>query len=75
MKPTERISLFYRGWRRRSAPMLDTAGCPLWLQKRRCPTLRGQRRILWQFRAMEWGISAEDVQLRIDELEAGEGEG
>ena len=45
MTLTERISLFYRGWRCRSAPMLDTAGCPLWLQKRRIsePSCSGGR--------------------------------
>ena len=76
MKLAERISLFTRGWRRRSAPMLDAAGCPLWLQKRRCPTLKGWGRILRQLDAMQWNLSAEALrQLMIDELEAGEGEG
>ena len=75
MKLAERISLFTRGWRRRSGPMLDAAGCPLWLQKRRCPTLKGWGRILHQLDAIQWNLSAEALrQLMIDELEAKESE-
>ena len=28
---------FSEGWRRRNALMLDNIGCPLWLQRWRCP--------------------------------------
>ena len=36
-----RLALFLRGWRRRSAMLLDAAGCPPWLWKWRCPVIRG----------------------------------
>lgn len=41
MNTLERLRLFWKGWQRQSMVMLDAAGCPLWLQKRRCPTLTG----------------------------------
>jgi len=28
--------LFVMGWQRRNAAILDTAGCPRWLNRRRC---------------------------------------
>lgn len=41
-----RLKLFLLGWRRRSALLLDNAGCPLWLTRRRCPPLQGWGRLL-----------------------------
>ena len=32
-------AVFRVGWRRRSRLILDSAGCPMWLAKRRCPPL------------------------------------
>jgi hypothetical protein len=32
---------FRIGWRRRSAPILDYAGCPMWLIKQRCRPMKG----------------------------------
>lgn len=68
------LSLFLKGWRRRSAAMLDVAGCSPWLTRWRCPkntaamaafvTLgRGSPMLL----DVE-GISAEKVQAAIDRL-------
>jgi hypothetical protein len=83
MKLSSRISLFIRGWRYRSAPALGAAGCPLWLQRQRCPRLKGWGTILrrlgtpllYPLGLPDWGIKAEEIQKRIDELrEAGEGE-
>ena len=34
----ERFGLFRLGWKRRSMMLLDAAGCPWWIIKRRCPT-------------------------------------
>lgn len=31
-----RYNLFRLGWKRRQATMLDAAGCPWWIIKRRC---------------------------------------
>jgi hypothetical protein len=45
----ERIWLFREGWRKRSAMILDAAGCPLWLIKLRCPTIRGWGSVLEYF--------------------------
>lgn len=33
--------LFRLGWFRRSAMILDEAGCPLWLIRLRCPVHKG----------------------------------
>jgi hypothetical protein len=64
--------------------MLDVAGCPLWLSRWRCPVLKGWGRDLeemsthlanpslaaWLDPTTHWGIKAEDVQERIEELES-----
>jgi hypothetical protein len=68
----ERLRLFLTGWRRQSALMLDAAGCPAWLIRLRCPTILAWGRILGRGSVLmfpEWGIKAEDVQKRIEELE------
>ena len=44
-----RLALFLRGWRRRSAMLLDAAGCPPWLWKWRCPVIR------------EWGTMLQEA--------------
>ena len=35
------LKTFVAGWRRRSAMLLDAAGCPRWLVRWRCPGLKG----------------------------------
>jgi hypothetical protein len=58
--------LFALGWRRRSAMILDNAGCPPWLVKLRCPVLPGWgrelrltcRRVFWY----EWGEDDEKTE-------------
>ena len=37
---------FLIGWRRRSALILDGAGCPMWLTRLRCPVRRGWGTVL-----------------------------
>ena len=46
--------VFRLGWRRRSAMILDNAGCPGWLIRWRCPVPRG------------WGRALEELVRRID---------
>lgn len=36
----ERLSIFARGWQRKSLLMLDVAGCPRWLARWRCRMTR-----------------------------------
>ena len=62
--------LFRTGWRRRSALMLNTAGCPHWLIRWRCGVIiwgdvlgRGSPGLLDSS-----GISAEKIQAAIDRL-------
>ena len=35
------LRLFVYGWLTRSPSILDYAGCPVWLVKKRCPARRG----------------------------------
>ena len=37
MNRIDQFRLFLEGWRRQSALLLDTAGCPVWLIRLRCP--------------------------------------
>ena len=37
-----RLQTFILGWKRRSRMLLDNAGCPLWLQRLRCPDIKGR---------------------------------
>ena len=48
-----RLRLFLLGWRRRSSMILDAAGCPGWLIKRRCPTLNNWGTILHKLTGKE----------------------
>jgi hypothetical protein len=67
----DRLLLFCEGWKQQSALKLDVAGCPLWLIRWRCPTIAAWGHILGRgsvLRFPEWGIRAEDVQRRIEEL-------
>lgn len=64
------LSLFIKGWRQRNVSLLDDAGCPHWLIRRRCGVIiwgdilgRGSPMLL----DVE-GISAERVQIAIDRL-------
>lgn len=40
------LDLFVEGWRRQSLMMLDAAGCPLWIAKLRCPTIKNWGSVL-----------------------------
>ena len=42
----DRVKLFILGWRRRSAMILDNAGCPMWLVRLRCPLRPGWGKML-----------------------------
>lgn len=75
-------SLFRTGWRRRSALMLNTAGCPHWLIRWRCPksatvlaafvalgnTLGRSNQMLTDFLDIPADASARDILAAIDQL-------
>ena len=43
----ERFEWIQLGWRRRSKLLLDAAGCPIWLQERRCPRMELPDGMCW----------------------------
>ena len=51
----KRLGQFLLGWRRRSAMMLDAAGCPYWLVKLRCPIMKGWGTMLRELAALAEG--------------------
>lgn len=63
--------LFLEGWERRSAAMLDLAGCPTWLVKLRCPAMPGWGHVLDALERMARipvGVSPEEFQQKFLDL-------
>ena len=62
------LRLFIYGWRTRSTAVLDYAGCPVWLVKKRCPVRRGWGTRLNQLaREVDPGLSWDDEELLNDD--------
>ena len=62
------LRLFILGWHRRSAMILDSAGCPVWLVRKRCPTMPGWGTLLNILaREVDPGLSWDDEELLNDD--------